>query len=228
MKRILIVGVSSTVGLKLAQNYLGLGCSVTGTYHSSPPDLPGAELYQLDLTSNAAFISFTNFLRLQKHFDRVIYVAGILKAFPIQNYDCDSIDQVLSVNLAGVGKVLSAVINNICSGGDILLLTSIAADAGSYDPIYSASKSGLTGIIKSLARGATRQIRVNGVSPGLIKDTRMYFAMSASNISKHLDETPLGNLIDLDDLVKIIIELGDEKWKGMNGVNLMLNGGRYV
>ena len=109
-----------------------------------------------------------------------------------------------------------------------MFISSISTSAGSYDEIYSASKSALYGLTKSLAKNTKNGVRFNCVSPGLIKNTRMYDTFNKDEIQAHLLQTPTKQLVRSKDLAEIIFDICQPHWKSLNGQIIHVNGGRHL
>jgi 3-oxoacyl-[acyl-carrier protein] reductase len=93
---------------------------------------------------------------------------------------------------------------------------------------YAASKAGLIGLTKSLARElASRNIRVNAVSPGFI-DTDMTSGLKAGLRDAMTDAIPLGRLGTADEVAKAVLFLASDAASYVTGEVLKVNGGMYM
>ena len=68
-------------------------------------------------------------------------------------------------------------------------------------------------------------MRIISISPSLIKNSKMYFDMSAKVRKNHIIKNPQKSLVEKKDLAKILLTLSSKEWKKLNGINLNLNGG---
>ena len=93
---------------------------------------------------------------------------------------------------------------------------------------YSASKSGLLGFTKSLARElSSRNINVNSISPGFI-DTDMTKALSDDQIDNLSKNIPLGRIAESSDVSSVVSFLLSNDSSYITGENINVNGGLYM
>ena len=112
----------------------------------------------------------------------LVHSAGVVTAIPVASLDEQAWDAVLDVNLRALALLVKALIPELRSqsGSGVVAISSINAIIGNgMDPAYGASKSGLLGLVRSLADGlAADGIRVNAVCPGYVR-TPMLEAFAA-------------------------------------------------
>jgi 3-oxoacyl-[acyl-carrier protein] reductase len=113
--------------------------------------------------------------------------------------------------------------------GAIVNLTSVVGEMGNVgQAAYAASKAGLIGLTKSLARElASRNIRVNAVSPGFI-DTDMTSGLNAELKAKMTEVIPLGRLGTADEVARAVLFLASDAASYVTGEVLKVNGGMYM
>ena len=93
---------------------------------------------------------------------------------------------------------------------------------------YSATKSGLLGFTKSLAREvSSRNINVNAISPGFI-DTDMTRALSEEQIEALTKNIPLGRIASSDEVSSVVAFLLSDDSSYITGENINVNGGLYM
>jgi 3-oxoacyl-[acyl-carrier protein] reductase len=114
-------------------------------------------------------------------------------------------------------------------GGRIINVSSVVALSGNAGQAnYSASKAGIIGLTKSLARElAPRGICVNAVAPGLIA-TDMTSAMTEEQREKVLEEIPLSRLGTPDDVAGVVLFLASDEAGYITGAVIGVNGGLYM
>jgi 3-oxoacyl-[acyl-carrier protein] reductase len=160
--------------------------------------------------------------------DTVIFVAGILPGHSLEEYSGAEMNTVMSINFLGQAKCLKAVLPVLNTSAQILMISSISGERGSYDPIYAASKGAIIAFVKSLATWLPPKVRCLAIAPGTIEGSAMYQAMSPATRQAHLDRTPLKELLAADDLALVILNLTMKHWAHANGTCIRLNGGAYV
>ena len=163
-----------------------------------------------------------------KDLDAVIFCNGKLLGKSVQNYKIAEIEEAFDANVIVVAKFIKYLLPNLNKNSSVVFISSISASAGSHDEIYSASKSALYGLTKSLAKNTKNGVRFNCVSPGLIEDSQMYKSFSKDEIDAHKLQTPTKQLVSSKDLAAIIFDICQPYWKSLNGQIIDVNGGRYV
>ncbi len=140
-------------------------------------------------------------------------------------------ERQLDTNLKGAFALIRAAARPMMKqrGGAIVNLTSVVGETGNAgQAAYSASKAGLIGLTKSVARElASRNIRVNAVSPGLI-ETDMTARLSADNRSKMVEEIPLARLGGPTEVAHAVVFLASDEASYITGEVLRVNGGMYM
>lgn len=140
-------------------------------------------------------------------------------------------DRQLDTNLKGAFALIRAATRPMMKqrGGVIINLTSIVGESGNAGQVaYSASKAGLIGLTKSLAKElASRNVRVNAVSPGFI-DTDMTSAIPEEARKKMLETIPLGRLGSADEVAQAVVFLASDAATYITGEVLRVNGGMYM
>ena len=140
-------------------------------------------------------------------------------------------DRVIDTNLKGAFHCCRAVAYTMMKqrGGRIVNVSSVVALSGNAGQAnYSASKAGLVGLTKSLARElAPRAICVNAVAPGLI-DTDMTSAMTEEQRESVLAGIPLSRLGTPDDVAGVVLFLASDEAGYITGQVIGVNGGLYM
>ena len=206
---------------KLISTYFS-GDSPDNTYKND-------ESFCVDLDSNKSIIKFSDKLISENiNVDVLISLAGILPGKNLLEYTFEEIDKVMSINLAGQAKLIKKIIPLLSKKSRLLLLSSISAQKGSYDPIYAASKGGLLSFVKSLLPSLPVGASINAIAPGLIQDSTMFKNMTTDRQDIHKEQINSGKLLNEEDLAKIIFDLCQDHWNHLNGACIDLNGGQYV
>ena len=228
---ILVVGANSTIGISMVREFLNNGDVVIATHCESNPEFVNndVEWVHLDLTAEKSIEIFIKGLAKGKsQIDAAIFVSVVLPGKSLENYSHKEIDTVMDVNFLGQAKCVKALLPLLNTPSQILMISSVSGERGSYDPIYAASKGAVIAFVKSLATWLPPQVRCMSIAPGLVEGSGMYDAMPTEVRQVHLDRTPLNKLITVEDLAKMILDLTKEHWVHANGACIRINGGAYV
>jgi 3-oxoacyl-[acyl-carrier protein] reductase len=163
--------------------------------------------------------------------DILVNNAGItLVKGPLETSETDW-DRVLAVNLKGVFLCSQAVAEGMIAqgGGRIINIASTAGQTGSLSgPAYCASKAGVEGLTKSLARAFARHnVLVNAIAPALI-DTEILYWRTPEQWKETLESIPLKRLGDPNDLAETAVFLASSGGNFITGTTLNVNGGLYM
>lgn len=116
--------------------------------------------------------------------DAVVNNAGIVEPDLLTEIDNGQWDRVIGTNLSGAFYTTRAAMSHIAPGGDIVFISSIGGTGGTVDPSYAASKAGLHGLTRAVAREYGQDgVQANAIAPGPA-DTAMNDA-----IVEHLEQT---------------------------------------
>jgi 3-oxoacyl-[acyl-carrier protein] reductase len=149
---------------------------------------------------------------------------GVLVSFP--NVESE---RILTVNLLGAIQAARAVSKHLVQaarGGRIINISSIIGTRG-YNGMaaYSASKAGMDGLTRALARELGRRaITVNSVAPGYVK-TEMSSTLTAAQIAQIVHRTPLGRLASEADVLHLVRFLLSESAGMITGQTILVDGG---
>ena len=170
------------------------------------------------------------FARLER-LDMVVYAAGITRESVIWKLSVDDWDAIHAVNLRGAFLVLREAIPIMRrgDGGSIVLIGSINGSRGKRGTAaYSASKAGLVGLAKSVARETGRfGITVNVVEPGWVR-TPMTEALPKNVQDAALAETLLGTFAEPDDVAAMVTFLCSPAARRVTGQILRVDAGQLV
>jgi len=157
--------------------------------------------------------------------------AGIAKDALFMRMKDEEWDDTLNTNLKGAALCARAVTRPMMKAreGVIVNLSSVVGQMGNAgQAAYSASKAGLFGLTKSLAKElASRNIRVNCVAPGFI-DTEMTSDLPATAKEEMLKGIPLGRMGSGREIADAVLWLASPASAYVTGQVLAVNGGMYV
>ncbi len=163
--------------------------------------------------------------------DILVNNAGIVKdSLFIRLKDAD-LDKVLDVNLKGAFNCTKAVLQSMLKRrfGRIINISSVVAFTGNIGQTnYTASKAGLIGFTKSLAREvASRGVTVNAVAPGYI-ETDMTAKISEKVKEAIISQIPIGRTGTPEEVASAVVFLASEEASYITGTVIHVNGGLYM
>ena len=231
----LITGGSGDIGRAIARRFLTLGAHVAlGDLH---PDERLVEEFaaegrvlavRLDVTDRQSAEAAVQ--RTVEHYGRLdvlVNNAGVADRHHISEMTDEAWDRVLDVNLRGAFLMTRAALAHMMPRreGWIVNVASVGGKSGATDANYVASKAGLIGFTKAVARDVAAQgIYVNAVAPGLV-DTTMAQAMEPCRRQRMLDNTPLGRMATPEEVANVVAFLASPLASYIVGATIDVNGG---
>jgi len=170
---------------------------------------------------------------LERHgrIDILVNNAGITRDQLLLRMKRDDWDQVMATNLTAAFTVVQAVLKPMVKqrSGRIVSISSVVGQMGNAGQVnYAASKAGLIGFSKALAREvASRNITVNVVTPGLIGTDRTK-AITEKAQADWASAIPLGRLGTVDEVAAAVCFLASDEAAYITGQVLAVNGGMYM
>jgi len=225
---VIITGASGGIGAGLAAAFRGAGYAVVATSLSiGPSDDPDTLTVQGDITEiGAAQRVVEQAVDRFGRIDTLINNAGIFIGKPFTDYTLDDYAAITAVNLAGFFHITQPVIRQMLMQGKghiVNITASLVDQPDSKRPsaLASLTKGGLAAVTRSLAiEYASRCVRVNAVSPGVIR-TPIHDPASYAGIA---DLHPLGRVGEVSDVVDAILYL--ERATFVTGEILHVDGGQ--
>ena len=191
-----------------------------------------ASAFALDLSSEDSIkaCAKTVIERLGK-VDILVNNAGITRDILSLRMKKKDWDDVLTTNLTGAFLMTQAVMGSMLNTrwGRVINITSVVGETGQAGQAnYAASKAGLIGLTKSLARElASRTITVNAVAPGYI-ETAMTAVLTEEQKTAMTSQVPLGRAGTDKDIASAVVFLASEEAGYITGHTLDVNGGMYM
>jgi len=240
---ILLTGGSRGVGKKIAVEFAKSGYQVAFTYASDEESAKAtvdeirkygirAKYYPLDISDYSAVQEvMSRVLDCFGTIDVLVNNAGIIDVSLIKNMSLDSWKKVIEVNLTGVFNCIKSVIEVMEKQqyGRIITIGSIAADKGSLGAAsYSASKAGIVGLTRTVAREvADKGITANVVSLGYM-DQGITARLPEKLHKKISQEIPSGKFGDMAKAAKMVVYIASEEAEYINGQSIRICGGAYM
>jgi 3-oxoacyl-[acyl-carrier protein] reductase len=225
---VLITGGSKGIGLACAQHFASLGDKVAITYNSTKPSDDFFSV-KCDVTSQAEVDAA--FAAVEEKFGSVqvlVSNAGITKDLLLLRMSETDFASVIDANLTGAYRVCKRATQGMlrARSGRIILMSSVVGLLGSAGQAnYAASKSGLVGLARSLARElGSRSITVNVVAPGPV-ETDMTAALTEEQRSKMIDAVPLGRTATPQEIAGVVAFLASSDAAYITGAVIPVDGG---
>jgi 3-oxoacyl-[acyl-carrier protein] reductase len=239
-KKALITGASRGIGRAIADRFLAEGAEVWGLGTKEPADMParieqaGGKLHWIsaDLgTTGAVEAVIETALAESGGFDALVNNAGITRDNLSFRMSIEEWRQVLDVNLTAAFIIARTVGRGMIRNrsGSIINMSSVVGIHGNGGQAnYAASKAGLIGLTKSLAREmAGRGVRVNAIAPGFI-DSDMTAAMPEAAKEKLLDSIPLKRTGKPEDIAAAALFFASDASAYITGQALAVDGGMFI
>jgi 3-oxoacyl-[acyl-carrier protein] reductase len=230
-------GIGREVALMLAARGARVVAAARGDHAADTVSAIGAaggraEAASLDVTDSAAVDAIvTGALERYSRIDILVNNAGIARDQLLMRMKRDDWDQVIATNLTAAFACAQAVIKPMIKqrAGRIISISSVVGQVGNAGQSnYAASKAGLIGFSKALAREvASRGITVNVVAPGLI-ETDMTRAITGKAQGDWTAQIPLGRLGTTADVAAAVCFLASDEASYITGQVLAVNGGMYM
>ena len=244
-KVVLVTGASTGIGAGVAKALGALGCKVAVHYNSSK-DAAIAVAQVVEKTGGEALVVQGDLRQAAEcervvketvkrfsHIDILINNAGALvRRVPITEITDEIFDDIVDLNVRSMMMCTKYAVPYMVNGGSIINLTSIAAGTGGGPgaSLYASSKGFVSTATKGLAKELVgRRIRVNAVSPGVVK-TPFHEKFSTPEQLESMRLTiPMGRLGIVDECVGAFLYFASERLSGyVTGQIIEVNGGQYM
>ncbi len=236
----LVTGASRGIGQAIAKRLANEGYLVIGTA-TSEKGAAAVNDYLQELGGAGRVLNVEDAEQINQLFDSIekefgnvqvlVNNAGITQDGLLMRMDDNAWERVLDVNLTSVFRTSKRAIKGMMKArqGRIINITSVVAAMGNAGQTnYTASKAGIEGFTRSLAREiGSRQITVNCVAPGFI-DTDMTSELNEALIQSMLNAVPLARLGKPEDIAAAVNFLVSEEAGYITGTVLDVNGGMYM
>jgi 3-oxoacyl-[acyl-carrier protein] reductase len=236
MTVVLVTGGNRGIGAACVRWFLHNGDQVATTYRSGdPPSVPeGGDTARFlavrcDVTDTAQIESaFTTIETTWGPVEVLVANAGITRDGLLLRMSEDAFTEVIDANLTGSFRVAKRAVAKMLRlhSGRIIFLSSVSAYVGLPGQAnYAASKAGLVGMARAIAREVgSRQITVNVVAPGLVA-TDMADALGEERVAAMTSQVPLGRIGSADDIAGVVGFLASPAAAYVTGAVLPVDGG---
>jgi 3-oxoacyl-[acyl-carrier protein] reductase len=225
---VLVTGGSKGIGRGIAARLSAAGHRVAATYRSG--DVPEGVLgVECDVTDPGQVeTAFGEVEAALGPVEVVIANAGITRDGLVLRMSDDDWEAVLRTNLTGAFRVARRAARPMIRArfGRIVFISSVVGQLGSAGQVnYAASKSGLVGLARSLARElGSRGVTANVVAPGFI-ETDMTAELTEDLKGKYAEQIPLGRMGTVDDIAAVVEFLVSDAAGYVTGALVPVDGG---
>jgi 3-oxoacyl-[acyl-carrier protein] reductase len=236
-----VTGASRGIGRAIAQRLAGGGATVVCVARGANADATAAEItagggvaiaHSADVTEAAAVEALVKqTVETYGRLDILVSNAGITRDQLMLRMKRADWDDVLATNLTAAFTLCQAALKPMIKqrAGRIVAISSVVGQMGNAGQAnYAASKAGLIGFCKALAREvASRQVTVNVVAPGLV-ETDMTRAITEDAKNNWSSQIPLGRLGSPEEIAAAVGFLASDDAAYITGQVLAVNGGMYM
>ena len=228
-RTVLVTGGSRGIGLASARAFAAAGHRVAVTSSSTPVDDPALLTVKCDVTDPAQVTGAIERVADELGpIEVLVASAGITRDGLLVRMPEDDFEAVLAANLTATWRCAKAVVPAMMRArwGRIIAVSSVAAYAGAPGQSnYAASKAGLIGLVRSIAREyASRGITANVVAPGPI-DTDMFAATPPGARTALEEQVPVGRIGTPDEVASAVTFLASDAAAFITGAVLPVDGG---
>lgn len=228
-RSVLVTGGNRGIGLAIAQEFLANGDKVAVTYRTATELPEGILGVQADVTDEASLdAAFKQVEEAHGPVEVLVANAGITKDTLLLRMSEDDFTSVLDTNLTGSFRVLKRAIKGMIRlrKGRVVFISSVVGLYGSPGQInYSASKSGLVGMARSLTRElGSRGITANVVAPGFI-NTDMTAELPEEIQKNYLSTIPAGRFAEAEEVARVVRWISSDEAAYISGAVIPVDGG---
>jgi 3-oxoacyl-[acyl-carrier protein] reductase len=231
-------GIGKTIAIEMAKSGATIFClarnkeALDATIKTITEEGGKAYAFSCDISNNDDFKNISlNIFKNYGSIDILVNNAGITKDNLLLRMSDNQWDDVLNINLKGPFTCTRSVVKHMMKNkfGRIINITSIVGITGNAGQAnYAASKSGLIGLTKSIAKEfASRGITANCVAPGWI-ETSMTDQLNTEVKNKFLSQIPIGKMGQSKDIANTVIFLASDEAGYITGQTITVDGGRII
>ena len=224
-----VTGGARGIGLAITQALLKHGASVHVFDMAPSEEEHEYHFHQVNIADSASVTQAV--AQLPEPVTLLVNNAGITRDRSVLKMSDDDWQSVLSVNLTGAFNVVRALAPAMRDAGygRIVNITSINGIRGKFGQAnYSASKAGLIGLTKTLARElGPKGVTVNAVAPGMVM-TEMALALPEEFLAKAREESVLPELAKPEDIANAVLFLLSDAARMITGEVIRVDAGQYI
>ncbi len=227
-RTVLVTGGNRGIGRAIAEEFVAQGHRVAVTVRSG--EGPAGTLSVIaDVTDSASLDSaFAEVEEKLGPVEILVANAGITRDMLLLRMTDEDFEEVLNTNLTGAFRVVRRATKGMVKArfGRIILISSVVGLLGSAGQVnYSAAKSGLVGMARSITRElGSRGITANVVSPGFI-ETDLTAVLSEEQQEQYRKNIPAGRFATTDEVARVVTWLASDDASYISGAVIPVDGG---
>ena len=227
-RSVLVTGGNRGIGKAIAEVFVAAGDQVAVTYRSGEPPT-GMLAVRCDVTdADSVEAAFTEIEAAHGPVEVLVANAGITADTLVLRMSEDDWSRVIDTNLTGSFRVAKRAAKGMLRlrRGRLIFISSVVGLLGSAGQVnYAASKAGLVGMARSLARElGSRSITANVVAPGFV-ETEMTAVLPEDTQKQYKSQIPLGRFASVDDVAAVVQWLGSDGAAYVTGAVIPVDGG---
>lgn len=238
-KTVLITGGSRGIGKAMVYAFSNAGYNVLLNFNQSEDasnkiasELKNVKPYGANIGNQQSVFNMVEYANnVFGKIDVLINNAGIACTGLFQDLELDEWERLINVNLTGTYNLCKAVLPQMINrkAGKIINISSVWGITGaSMEVAYSATKAGIIGLTKALAKEVgPSNINVNCIAPGIVM-TDMVSNYSMKELDDITNEIPLGRLGSSEDIAKVALFLASNDADYITGQIISPNGGWVI
>lgn len=242
-KGVVVTGGAQGIGFQIAKDFLAAGARISiWDYSEEAIQAAVSELQQMGDARSRIHTARVDVSRMDSCLaaaaalpfktDILVNNAGITRDKSFAKMTAEEFETVIQTNLNGVFYVTRALLDHFNPASDqrrVISLASVVALYGNFGQTnYAASKAGVIGMTRTLARELGRKgFTVNAIAPGFIQ-TRMTRKMPEDVIKGMVAKVPVGRMGEVSDISGVCLFLASEEASYVNGAVLNVDGGLVV
>lgn len=224
----LVTGGNRGIGLAIAAALESDGCDVVITYRSGSAPT-GFKSVMMDVTSEASVDAAFTSIEEQWGIPEIIVAnAGITKDTLVLRMSEEDFTSVMDTNLTGAFRVARRASKGLLKlkRGRLIFIGSVVGGVGAAGQVnYSASKAGLVGMARSLARElGSRSITANVIAPGFV-ETDMTADLDEKRRGDIAGQIPLGRFCSAEEIADVVSFIASPKASYITGAIIPVDGG---
>jgi 3-oxoacyl-[acyl-carrier protein] reductase len=238
-RHVIVTGAANGIGAAIVRKcveagYHVIGCDIDqpGLERLAASLPPGVFMhFEVDVGDIAALREFYR-LALEKSPEvyGLVNNAGIYHGKSVYKYSDDEIDRILDVNVKALlylSKDFAATLTQSGKNGVIVNVSSVAGEVGSSDALYGLTKAAVIGLTKSNAMNFAPHVRVNAVSPALIRETAILHKIPKYRLEEYERQETLKDPILPDGVADVVTFLLSSASRHLTGKIVPVDNGAY-